>query len=154
MRERTIENQVRIAVPAQQAFAYVTRPERWHEWHPASEGATVAAASLHAGATFSEAVGMRPFGLLPIRMRRRLDWTVTAMHAPNFVSMQGQSTTIDVRLAYRIDGGEITTFHRTFHYTIKGWLGVFDALFVLPRMRKQSALALANLKRRLEQGVL
>jgi uncharacterized protein YndB with AHSA1/START domain len=150
MRERRIENEIQITRPAAEVFDYVTQPCRWHEWHPASEGATADLGQLQVGKTFDEIVSMKPFGLLPIRLRRQLHWTVTAARPQHSVTLEGKSKTIDVRVQYALEGGELTRFHRTFHYRVKGWLGIFDALFVLPRMRAQSATALANLKRRLE----
>ena len=54
---RVMENSIVIACPAEQVFAYVTQPWRWHEWHPASLSAdTGTAKPLKKGDKFSEKI--------------------------------------------------------------------------------------------------
>jgi uncharacterized protein YndB with AHSA1/START domain len=150
MQEHRLENEVLIHRPQEEVFRYVTQPWRWHEWHPASECATPSARDLVVGDSFEETVSMRPFGWVPIRMRRQLRWTVLQSQAPHLWEVHGTSPTIDVRVLYEMDPLQGTRFRRTFHYAVKGWLGLIERRFVLPRMQRQSVIALQNLKRALE----
>jgi hypothetical protein len=45
---------------------------------------------------------------------------------------------------------ECTLFRRTLTYVVHGTLAYFEPLLVRPKIKSQSAAALANLKRRLE----
>ena len=150
MQEHRLENEVLIHRPPEEVFRYVTQPWRWHEWHPASECATPSARELVVGDRFEETVSMRPFGWLPLRIRRQLRWTVVQSQAPHLWEVHGSSATIDVCARYELDPAQGTRFRRTFHYAVKGPLRAIDHRFVLPRMRQQSVLALENLKRALE----
>lgn len=150
MQEHRLENEVMIHRPPREVFRYVTQPWRWHEWHPASESATPSTWELGVGDSFDEIVSMRPFGWVPIRMRRQLRWTVIHSEAPKLWEVHGTSRTIDVRVRYEIDPVGGTRFRRTFHYAVKGWMRFIERRFVLPRMRMQSVVALQNLKNALE----
>ena len=150
MQEFRLVNDIHIHRPQREIYQYVTQPWRWHEWHPASESATASLKELQVGDMFEEMVSMRPFGLLPIRMRRHLRWTVVQSQAPHMWEVHGTSATIDVRVRYELDGAQGTQFRRTFHFTVKGWMRHIGRSFVLPRMAKQSEIALQNLKHTLE----
>lgn len=150
MREHRLVNEIHIRRAQHDVFRYVTQPWRWHEWHPASESATERPHELKVGDRFEEIVSMRPFGFLPLRMRRQLKWTVFASQAPHAWEAHGASSTIDVRARYELDVQDGTIFRRTFHYQVKGWLRWIERYFVLARMQQQSLVALANLKRALE----
>jgi hypothetical protein len=150
MHEHRIDNQIHIQRAQPEVFAYVSQPWRWHEWHPASESASVHAAPLVHGDTFEEVVSMAPLPWLPLRIRRQMQWEVTGADAPNWIEMRGVSNIIEVRLRYQLTPADGTAFHRTFHYRIKGWLRHIERWLVLPKMQLQSRVALSNLKRRLE----
>ncbi len=150
MQEFRLVNDIHIHRPQQEIFSYVTQPWRWHEWHPASESATASHTVLRVGDGFDEVVSMRPFALLPLRMRQHLRWTVVQSQAPHMWEVQGTSSTIDVRVRYELDATQGTLFRRTFHFTVKGWMRHIGRSFVLPRMAKQSEIALQNLKHTLE----
>ncbi len=150
MQEFRLVNDIHIHRPHREVYRYVTQPWRWHEWHPASESATASHKELRVGDTFEEMVSMRPFGMLPLRMRRHLRWTVVQSQAPVMWEVHGTSPTIDVRVRYELDAAQETLFRRTFHFTVKGWMRHVGRSFVLPRMARQSAIALENLKLTLE----
>ncbi len=150
MQEFRLVNDIHIHRPQQEIFHYVTQPWRWHEWHPASESASANRKDLRIGDGFEEVVSMRPFGLLPLRMRRHLRWTVVQSQAPQMWEVHGTSATIDVRVRYELDASQATQFRRTFHFTVKGWMRHIARSFVLPRMQRQSDIAMQNLKLTLE----
>ncbi len=150
MQEFKLVNDIHIHRPQQEIFEYVTQPWRWHEWHPASESAKADHTDLSVGDNFDEVVSMRPFALLPIRMRRHLRWTVMAEQAPHMWEVHGTSPTIDVKVRYELHAVNGTQFRRTFHFTVKNWMRHIAKSFVLPRMEKQSGIAMENLKAALE----
>jgi uncharacterized protein YndB with AHSA1/START domain len=158
MYQRKLEHEIVIQRPRQEVYDYVTQPFRWHEWHPASESATKAEAALNAGDSFGETVSMKPLGFLPIRVRQQLKWTVTETGRPTAWEAQATSKLIDLQLRYELEAqseashgsGAGTRFHRTFHYTAKGWTRPIERFIVMPRMKRQSSIALKNLKRTLE----
>lgn len=150
MREHVHENEIQIARSAEQVYAYVSQPWRWHEWHPASESAAPEHRPLAAGDQFSEHASMQPVALLPIRIRSQLRWTVLESRAPNLLEMRATSARIDVHVRYEIEGGSGTRFRRVFRFRVKGWLRFVERFFLPARMRAQSVTALENLKRVLE----
>ncbi len=150
MREQHHVNDILIARPVEAVHAYVAQPWRWHEWHPASESATQGQRELAPGVQFDEAVSMQAVPLLPMRIHSQLRWTVLASEPPTLLEMRATSRRIDVQVRYEIEAGATTRFRRVFRYQVKGWLRWIAPLFMPARMRAQSTLALANLKRVLE----
>jgi hypothetical protein len=154
MQEHHLENEITIQRPPHAVYGYVTQPWRWHEWHPASESATPSAHPLVAGDHFEEEVSMRPIAWLPWRKRSHLRWTVIHTESPLVWEVHGTSPAIDVRVRYQLAGDKGTRFRRTFHFTVKNWMRHVARSVVIPRMRAQSAEALQNLKRKLEEAVV
>lgn len=152
MQEHSLENEITIQCPPHAVYGYVTQPWRWHEWHPASESATPSAHALKAGDHFEEEVSMRPIAWLPWRKRSHLRWTVIHTESPLVWEVHGTSPTIDVRVRYQLAGDKGTRFRRTFHFTVKNWMRHVARSVVVPRMQAQSAEALQNLKRKLEEA--
>jgi hypothetical protein len=152
MIEHRIENEIHIHCPQDEVFAYVSQPWFWHEWHPASESATCKEAELGQGVAFEEVVSMAPVSFVPLRIRRLMRWTVLGADAPHRLEMRGSSKTIDVRVVYDLLPFTGTRFRRTFHYQVKGPLRHIERWLVLPKMKRQSAVALQRLKRNLEFG--
>lgn len=150
MTEHRIENEIHIQRAPGDVFAYVSSPWRWHEWHPASESATRCASALSAGATFEEMVSMATVNLIPLRIRRQMRWTVISAQAPHSLELRGVSKIIEVRLKYELKVCNGTHFRRTFDYRVKGWLRHIERWLVLPKMQRQSVVALAQLKHNLE----
>jgi hypothetical protein len=152
MKEHRIENEIDIACTPEEVFAYVSQPWFWHEWHPASESATCKEAALGKGVAFEEVVSMAPVSFVPLRIRRLMRWTVLGADAPRRLEMHGASNIIKVRVVYELLPSTGTRFRRTFHYQVFGWLRHIERWLVLPKMQRQSALALQRLKRNLEFG--
>lgn len=152
MTEHVHINEILIDRSVDDVYAYVTQPWRWHEWHPASESATCAPGALVHGTHFDEVASMKPFPLLPIRMRSHLHWTVLKTSAPNMVELKGKSTMIDVHVRYEIERLGQTRFRRVFRFRVKGWLRHIEGYFLPARMQSQSIVAIENLKRVLERG--
>ncbi|MES2319876.1 MAG: SRPBCC family protein [Pseudomonadota bacterium] len=150
MREHVHENIILIDRPLAAVHAYVSQPWRWHEWHPASESASGAQARLAVGGQFDETVSMKPVPMLPIRIRQHLRWTVLESVAPHLLVMKATSSMIDVHVRYEIDRLDTTRFRRVFRFQVKGWLAHVEQYFMPARMRKQSIVAMRNLKRVLE----
>jgi hypothetical protein len=150
MTEHRIENEIHIQRLPSEVFAYVSSPWRWHEWHPASESATRSESELRAGATFEEMVSMAPVSLIPLRIRRKMRWTVISAQAPHSLELRGVSKIIEVRLKYELKVCNGTHFRRTFDYQVNGPLRHIERWLVLPKMQRQSIIALAQLKRNLE----
>jgi hypothetical protein len=150
MREHVHENEILIDRTVEAVHDYVSQPWRWHEWHPASESATDLVRGLAVGAQFSETVSMKPVPMLPIRIRSLLHWTVLESQSPNLLEMRATSKIIDVHVRYEIDRASTTRFRRVFRFQVKGWLRFVEHYFMPARMRAQSTIALANLKRVLE----
>ena len=47
---------IEIAAPPLKVFEYVTRPDLWHEWHPASTSAELPRIPLQVGDAFREII--------------------------------------------------------------------------------------------------
>jgi hypothetical protein len=150
MREHVHENEILIDRSVEAVHGYVSQPWRWHEWHPASESATDEYRELVVGGQFEETVSMKPIAMLPIRIRSQLRWTVLESQAPHVLEMKATSRLIDVHVRYEIERVPATRFRRVFRFQVKGWLRFVEHYFMPERMRAQSVVAMANLKRALE----
>jgi hypothetical protein len=150
MTEHVHVHEILIDRSVDDVYAYVTQPWRWHEWHPASESASRSQGALETGVRFDEVASMKPFPMLPLRIRSQLQWTVLKTRAPNMVELKGRSKLIDVHVRYEIDGVDMARFRRVFRFQVKGWLRHIEAYFLPARMHKQSVAAIFNLRRVLE----
>lgn len=129
-------------------FDYVTRPDLWHEWHPASQSATLPRTPLQVGDEFDEVICISyPF----FDIQRATHYRVTQSDRAARWEAKGTSSLFDLTVHYDFEvRGEGTLFMRTLTYTIKGLMAVLNPLIVRPRMRYQSVAALQNLKHKLE----
>ncbi len=150
MTEHVHVHEILIDRSVADVYAYVTQPWRWHEWHPASESASSSQGALATGVRFDEVASMKPFPMLPLRIRSQLQWIVLKTRVPNMVELKGRSKMIDVHVRYEIDGVDMTRFRRVFRFEVKGWLRHVEAYFLPARMHKQSVAAILNLRRVLE----
>ena len=146
MRHMTVIRLERLinAAPAA-VYDLVTRPARWHEWHPSSIRADAHALhSLAAGARFEEDIRSAGFA-------RHLRWTVLDAASPR--RWQAEATMEDgsrVNLLYELapDSGG-TRFTRTLDYRLAPpLLRLLDALIMWRRVRRESNRALDNLAAR------
>lgn len=135
-----------IAATPQQVYDYVTRPVRWKEWHPASQGVKdVEDESLVAGRRFEEDV-------LSAGRYRHLTWLVEESRpGQRWRASAYMADGSTVRLTYEMAAaGTGTRFTRTLEYTLRPlllrWL---NDLFLWKRVRAESETALANLCARL-----
>ena len=145
-----LENEVLIGCPPQQVFDYVTQPGRWHEWHPSSLSAQVAEPALTPGAQFDEQIEVQPLAPLPPRIRRAVQYRVLESEPPLRWVTRGQMRSGWLQISYTLKMSAAgTRFHRRLEFDVSGPLRLLRPLLVR-RQRLVSAVALANLKQRLE----
>lgn len=129
-----------IQAPIETVYAYVTQPDRWHEWHPTSLSAdTGTRGSLPVGTRFTEIID-----LLGIRVP--MSYRVQIARCPNEFRTAFTSLAVDGALHYFLQaqrGG--TLFKRVLTYETELQLAALHE-----RMIELSALALDQLKQRLE----
>lgn len=135
-----------IAAAPDHVYDYVTRPSRWKEWHPASQGVhDIGDESLVAGRRFEEEV-------VSAGRQRHLTWLVEESRPGQLwrasAYMADGST---VRLTYEMaPAGTGTRFTRTLEYTLRPFLlRWLNDLFLWKKVREESEKALANLVTRL-----
>lgn len=141
-------HEINISVSPRAVFDYVSRPDLWHEWHPASTSAVLPRVPLQSGDQFQEVITVRyPF----ISVQRQTAYTVTISQPAKTWEVQGKSSLFDLTIHYDfLPNGETTLFRRTLTYFVHGALGLFEPIIVRPKISSQSIKALANLKRLLE----
>jgi hypothetical protein len=145
-------HEIEIAVSPKQVFDYVTRADRWHEWHPASTSAELPRIPLRAGDRFREIITVS-YPL--IRIRRHTEYTVTVSQPGKIWEASGKSSLFDLTIHYEFKpAGKGTLFQRTLTYRVKGLLAWFEPIIVRPKIRRQSAQALGNLRAKLIQDKL
>ncbi|MFN3714062.1 MAG: SRPBCC family protein [Alcanivoracaceae bacterium] len=153
MIQRTMENSIVIDRSAQDVFAYVTQPWRWHEWHPSSQQAHASVDVLTAGDHFDEVIRLQPLSPLPLTIRRQTRYTVLLSEPGVLWEVRGETADGALTIHYNFrPQGASTLFHRRLQYQVRGAMQLLEPWLLQPRMRKLSALALANLKARLESG--
>jgi len=54
--EVKLTNEITIQCPPEKVFDYVSRPDLWHEWHPASKSAVLPRVPLQTGDAFGEII--------------------------------------------------------------------------------------------------
>lgn len=141
-------DEIAIGVSAAVLFDYVTRPDLWHEWHPASTSAELPRVPLQQGDAFREIITVR-YPLVSIR--RQTEYAVTLSAPAKAWEVRGKSSLFDLTIHYEFKAqGNKTVFQRTLTYQVKGILAYFEPVIVRPKIRRQSRLALNNLKKRLE----
>jgi carbon monoxide dehydrogenase subunit G len=144
----TLIDEITIARPANQVFAYVTQPDLWHEWHPASTSAVLPRKPLQVGDAFREIISVK-YPLVSVR--RHTEYAVSISKKNETWEVRGKSSLFDLIIHYDfIPDGDTTLFKRTLTYDVKGPLQWFEPVLVRPKIRSQSAHALRNLKALLE----
>lgn len=135
-------NEVIIDAPIQKVYDYVSQPDRWHEWHPASLSAdTGTAKPLKKGDKFSEKI--RIYG-----QETQMSYEVIIASPPNEFKTAFTSPLIDGTIHYRLEKyGESTRFNRTFNYSIDKYIAMMKN-----GMHDLSETALGNLKGKLESA--
>ena len=145
-----VENEVRIAVPSERLFAYVTTPANWPEWHPSSLRVTGDADHpLEIGESCTEefvVAGRRGSCLWTVRERiPGTRWVIDT-------TTRGGYARVDYLL---VPDHDETIFTRTLSYRMPNvLLGLLDALFIHRRIERESTDAVARLKSRLESDSL
>ncbi len=146
----TIEHSIPIRCTPRALYDYVTQPWRWHEWHPSSKSATATTDVLQVGDTYTEIIELRPFALLPLRIRRQLSYEVLVATPFSEWAVRATSRGSVMNLRYRFEpDAEGVSFTRTLSYEINGPLAVL-APFLARQNKRVSLIALANLTRKME----
>lgn len=146
-----IVSEVHIDRVPRQVYDYVTKPSRWHEWHPASKSAIESTTNLQTGDRFLETASMKPIPFLPVILRRQIDYVVVQSSAPHLWEVSGESNALELRIRYELHEDNGTHFRRQLQYTVKGGLSIIEPFLIRPKMERQSQQALLNLKRVLER---
>lgn len=107
-------NELLIAADIQTVYDYVTRPDRWHEWHPTSVSAeTGFAGSLPTGHRFTEVIDL-------LGLRVDMAYEVLLASPPLAFETVFSSNFADGSIAYLLtphpDG---TLFRRTLEYAAR-----------------------------------
>lgn len=133
-------NEVVIEAPINEVYVYVSQPDRWHEWHPASLSASTGTVkALKEGDTFSEKI--RIYG-----QETEMNYKVVTASPPNEFKTAFTSPLIDGTIHYQLETrGSGTYFKRTLEYSLDKYIATMQA-----GMKKMSVVALDNLKGKLE----
>lgn len=143
-----LTNEIFIAVKPRIVFDYVTRPDLWHEWHPASTSAKLPRVPLHEGDDFDEIITLA-YPLFTVQQQTH--YRVALSRRADAFEVRGSSSLFDLVIHYDLEAqGGGTRFLRTLTYDVKGPLHLFEPLVVRPRIAQQSDIALKNLKKNLE----
>lgn len=136
----TNTNEVVIDAPIEKVYEYVSQPERWHEWHPASLSADAGSTGvLKEGDTFSEKI--RIYG-----QETQMSYKVLIASPPNEFKTEFTSPLIDGTIHYKLEKrGTGTYFNRTLNYSIDKYIVSMKA-----GMYTLSEKALGNLRGKLE----
>jgi hypothetical protein len=141
-----VESATSIAVAPQRLFDYVTTPALWHTWHPA----TVA---VRGAPPRPLTVGERALELIAVGRRRdEAEWLVRECQAPHLWEISTETANGVARIVYRVTATAAGChFHRTLEFRSKRWpWRALDGTVTRYLLVRQSARALANLKRLLE----
>ena len=141
-----VESEVRIAVAPQRLFDYVTTPALWHTWHPAT-------VSVRGAPPRPLTTGERAVELIAVGRRRdEAEWIVRDCQPPRLWEISTETANGVARIVYRLSaaaGG--CHFQRTLEFRSKRWpWRALDSTLTRWLLLRQSARALANLKRLLE----
>lgn len=151
MKATALTNEILIAASPRQVFDYVSRPDLWHEWHPASTSAELPRVPLQVGDAFREIITVK-YPLISVK--RQTSYSVTISDPTTTWQVQGKSSLFDLTIHYDFTRvGEGTLFRRTLAYSVKGPLRWFEIIAVRPKIRNQSAQALKQLKAHIERSL-
>lgn len=151
MSQRRIQNEIEIACAPARVYDYVTQPWRWHEWHPSSQSAVSDVDVLAVGDTFDEVICLQPLSPLPLNIRRQTHYRVVIAEPAVTFEVRGETGDGGLTIHYDLLAqGAGTLFRRTLDYDVRGAMRLIEPVLLFPRMKRLSAVALANLKARLE----
>jgi hypothetical protein len=141
-------NQIEIEGPSDLAFDLVTTAKYWPTWHPATLGVTGAIDHpMQVGDTIYERVNI--FGVTG-----QVKWTVVERTPPHSLRIEGRSTFGWANISYTFERtGDKVGVTRDPEYAFLGLGGPLDWLWIKPLMERQSAIAVDNLKRLVEQSI-
>jgi len=150
----SMTHDIKIRVPAEILFNYVTQPWLWHEWHPSSLSARSAQGTLAPGDRFEEVIELRPLAPLPLRLVRQVRYTVLESMPYSSWQAEGHLSGGWLRIRYTFEPAEetgaVTHFCRTLTFGSTGVMGLLHP-FLRLKMKKISAQAMRNLKIRVER---
>jgi Polyketide cyclase / dehydrase and lipid transport len=142
-----VESEIEIHREPRRVFDYATAPALWHTWHPATvEVKEVPQRPLATGEKALEIISV-------LGRRDEALWTVTQCSAPELWAISTETPNGIARIEYRIKPTPSgSAFHRTLEFRSRRapWR-LLDSTFTRWVLRRQSARALRNLKRVLEQ---
>jgi len=145
-----VHNEIEIRVSAEELFNYVTQPWLWHQWHPGSKSAKAGHSFLATGDEFTEVVEAQPLGPLPLRIQRRVDYTVTESVPLHTWECEGNMKDGRIRIRYDFEEkGGVTFFSRSLELEVSGLMRILLPV-LKPNMEKISMIALNNLKTRMQ----
>lgn len=139
-------HQIVIDRPPGVVFDFATAPASWPRWHPATVGVDIAEMrSLEVGGRVTEQIAVG-------RRRGPIVWTATAHDRPGLWAIEAEDRRGRATITYRFrPEGAGTHFEREIVYGLRGPIAsLLEPITLRPLMRRQSALALANLKRVIE----
>ncbi|WP_191488202.1 SRPBCC family protein [Pseudomonas sp. FEN] len=137
---KTLSNEVHIEVDIETLYAYVTQPDRWHEWHPSSVSAeTGIRGPLPKDHRFTEIIDL-------LGLRIEMNYRVVIANAPGEFKVAFTSSVVDGGIHYSLlRDGRGTRFIRTLQYVTELNLSGLHA-----RMVELSVRAMNNLKHLME----
>lgn len=145
-----IDNEIDIARPPAEVFAYVTTPGNWPKWHPSS-------LAVHGAVDHPLALGERVQEDFRVAGREgRVEWTVVAREVPARWEIDGA---VDGRPAGHVSyslapSPSGTRFHRRLSYAAPNLLfAALNPLSIRPRVAEESSEAVRRLKAELERGL-
>jgi len=137
---KTLSTEVHIEVDIETVYAYITQPDRWHEWHPTSVSAeTGIRGPLPKDHRFTGVIDL-------LGLRIEMNYRVVIANPPAEFKTAFTSSVLDGCIHYSLhrDGGG-THLTRTLQYITELNLGGLQA-----RMIELSSRAMNNLKQLLE----
>ena len=137
---KTLSNEVHIEADIETVYAYVTQPDRWHEWHPTSVSAeTGIRGPLPKDHRFTEIIDL-------LGLRIEINYRVLIADAPIEFKMAFTSSVVDGYIHYSLNrNGYGTQFTRTLQYITELNLSGLHA-----RLLDLSTRAMNNLKHLME----
>jgi hypothetical protein len=138
---------INIHRPIGVVFDYITTPANWPAWYPASRAVSGSVDhSLLIGEQVTEefVAGGRHGSCV---------WQVTQQEAPHLWTITTSTPQVRAEITYHLESqGENTHFERKFTYATSGiWLWILDFLLMRRRMRRESRIALEQLKELFER---
>ncbi|MGY2167287.1 SRPBCC family protein [Pseudomonas gingeri] len=137
---KTLSNEIYIEADIAVIYAYVTQPDRWHEWHPTSVSAeTGIRGSLPKDHRFTEVIDL-------LGLRVDMNYRVVLADPPHAFKTAFTSAVVDGCIQYQLQRqGRGTHFTRTLQYITELNLNGLQG-----RMIDLSTQAMHNLKRVME----